>query len=98
MHGRIANGRCAARAAGMRAMGSWAEGGIVVAGSDHPLRPLVFRAPRVAGIMNGKSPLTAVVLQTTATTELSVRKPQHPEQKLEGVAAVVLCQLFGCGL
>lgn len=50
---------------------------------------------RSANILNGKTPLTSVVLQTTGSTQLTLRHPRTPGQKLQGPAAVVLCQLLG---
>ncbi|KAL6778819.1 hypothetical protein ACKKBF_B04495 [Auxenochlorella protothecoides x Auxenochlorella symbiontica] len=47
-----------------------------------------------AGLLNGKSPLTAVVISTTAAAQLAVKSPGSRDP-LEGPAAVVLCQLFG---
>ena len=44
--------------------------------------------------MNGKAPLTALVIQTTADAQLDV---QHPcgAGRLAGAAPVVLCQALG---
>lgn len=46
-------------------------------------------------IINGKQPLNAVVIQLLANGQLSIKNPKVPEQQLEGIAAVVMCQVFG---
>jgi hypothetical protein len=46
--------------------------------------------------MNGKTALHAVVIQVLADQSLSVAHPSgEPGARLEGLAAVVLCQIFG---
>lgn len=45
--------------------------------------------------MNGKTPLTAVVIQTTAEAQLDVAHPAAPGGRLAGAAPVVLCQALG---
>lgn len=49
-------------------------------------------------VMNGKKELTAIVIQVLATQELSIDHPTLKGQRLEGPAAVVLCQAFGAAL
>ena len=44
--------------------------------------------------MNGKQPLTAVVIQTAAGAKLDVAHPQGAG-RLQGPAPVVLCQAKG---
>ena len=48
-----------------------------------------------AGLQQGKAPLRSIVLVSTASTQLTARHPREPGQELQGLAAVVLCQLFG---
>lgn len=45
--------------------------------------------------MNGKTRVTAVVLQVTADQQLEVSSPKDPSTKLSGLAAVVVCQSLG---
>ena len=46
--------------------------------------------------MNGKTQLTAGVVQTTAEAQLDVAHPQGPPgARLQGPAPVVLCQALG---
>ena len=45
--------------------------------------------------MNGKTALTALVIQTTADAQLDVAHPQGGA-RLQGPAPVVLCQALGC--
>jgi hypothetical protein len=59
---------------------------------------LYFHLNNKAKVINGKKELTAIVLQVLATQELSMDHPTIPGQKLEGDAAVVLCQAFGAVL
>lgn len=59
---------------------------------------LYFHLNNKAKVINGKKELSAVVLQVLATQELSMDHPTIPGQKLEGPAAVVLCQAFGAVL
>ena len=49
-------------------------------------------------VMNGKKELTAIVIQVLASQELSIQHPTIKGQRLEGSAAVVLCQAFGAAL
>lgn len=44
--------------------------------------------------MNGKTPLAAVVIQTTSDAQLDVAHPQGGG-RLQGAAPVVLCQALG---
>ena len=44
--------------------------------------------------MNGKAPLSAIVIQTTAAAQLDVAHPQGGG-RLQGAAPVVLCQALG---
>jgi hypothetical protein len=44
--------------------------------------------------MNGKTPLTAVVIQSAASAALEVAHPQGGG-RLQGPAPVVLCQALG---
>ncbi|GAB4814060.1 hypothetical protein N2152v2_001106 [Parachlorella kessleri] len=48
-----------------------------------------------AKVTNGKQPLTAVVVQTTADGQLDIPHPQIPEKRMQGPAAVVVCEAFG---
>ncbi len=59
---------------------------------------LYFHLNNKAKVINGKKELTAIVLQVLATQELAMDHPTIPGQKLEGAAAVVLCQAFGAAL
>ena len=44
--------------------------------------------------MNGKTALTALVIQTTADAQLDIADPQSGA-RLQGPAPVVLCQALG---
>ena len=46
--------------------------------------------------MNGKTALAAAVIQLTADQELDIAHPCAPGERMQGLAAVVLCQAFGC--
>lgn len=46
-------------------------------------------------IMNGKQALNGVCIQLLADAQLSIKHPQEPKQQLEGIAAVIMCQVFG---
>lgn len=59
---------------------------------------LYFHLNDKAKVINGKKELSAIVLQVLATQELLMDHPTIPGQKLEGAAAVVLCQAFGAVL
>ncbi|KAG7670287.1 hypothetical protein KSW81_002854 [Nannochloris sp. 'desiccata'] len=59
---------------------------------------LYFHLNNKAKVISGKKTLSAIVLQVLATQELSMDHPTIPGQKLEGAAAVVLCQAFGAVL
>lgn len=48
-----------------------------------------------ARVLNGKTNLTSFVMQVTAEQQLDIAHPRVPDQRLQGVAAVVLCQAFG---
>ncbi|KAK9808622.1 hypothetical protein WJX72_000695 [[Myrmecia] bisecta] len=48
-----------------------------------------------AGIKNGKQPLSAVVLQTTADAQLDIAHPKDSKARLKGNAPIVICQALG---
>ncbi|KAL4429037.1 hypothetical protein ABPG77_006076 [Micractinium sp. CCAP 211/92] len=57
---------------------------------------LYLHLDSAAKVMNGKTQLTAVVVQTTAEAQLDVAHPQGPPgARLQGPAPVVLCQALG---
>jgi hypothetical protein len=58
-------------------------------------RVLIFlHIDKTAGIFNGKSPLHAVVIQTTATSDMSLPNPKGTGD-IKGKAVIVLCRVFG---
>ncbi|KAI3431456.1 hypothetical protein D9Q98_004508 [Chlorella vulgaris] len=55
---------------------------------------LVLNLASEAKVLNGKAVLTAIVVQTTAQAQLDVAHPQGGG-RLQGAAAVVMCQALG---
>eukprot|EP00891_Asterochloris_glomerata_P008813 jgi/Astpho2/8813/fgenesh1_pg.00129_%23_14_t len=56
---------------------------------------LFIHLDRSAHIMNGKTPLPAIIMQTLTTDKVDLPHPKTAGGRVQGLASVVLCQIFG---
>eukprot|EP00238_Polyblepharides_amylifera_P002790 CAMPEP_0196582206 /NCGR_PEP_ID=MMETSP1081-20130531/38002_1 /TAXON_ID=36882 /ORGANISM="Pyramimonas amylifera, Strain CCMP720" /LENGTH=446 /DNA_ID=CAMNT_0041902705 /DNA_START=89 /DNA_END=1429 /DNA_ORIENTATION=- len=56
---------------------------------------IMLQLARGSVLQHGKQALKCLLFQSLSKDQLDIPHPQNPEGRLTGVAAVVLCQLFG---